>query len=73
VFLDDFLEICANICLRKLLVVAKESENIWPGNAELERKGEKRANLMCLVNVSRDITHSTSTRMCGEQSFKLLV
>jgi hypothetical protein len=38
VFLEDFLEICANIYLRKLLVVAEESENIQPGNAELVKK-----------------------------------
>jgi hypothetical protein len=25
--------------LRKLLVVAKEIKNIWPGNAEMKRKG----------------------------------
>jgi hypothetical protein len=28
-----------SICSRSLLVLAKESENIHPGNAELERKG----------------------------------
>jgi hypothetical protein len=39
VFLEDLLEICANICLRKLLMAAKESENIQPGNTQLERKG----------------------------------
>jgi hypothetical protein len=39
VFVKDFLEINANTCSRKLLVVAKESENIQPGGAELEGKG----------------------------------
>lgn len=29
--LEDFLETCANVCLRKLLVVAKQSENIYKG------------------------------------------
>jgi hypothetical protein len=33
VFVEDFLQICANICSRKLLVVAKESKNVQPGNA----------------------------------------
>jgi hypothetical protein len=37
-FLEDFLEICANICSRKLLVVAKESKNIQPENAQLGKK-----------------------------------
>jgi hypothetical protein len=40
-FLDDFLETYANIYLRKLLVVPKETENIQLGNAELKRKGKK--------------------------------
>jgi hypothetical protein len=39
VFVKDFLEINANACSRKLLVVAKESENIQPGDTELEGKG----------------------------------
>jgi hypothetical protein len=37
-FLEDFLEICAHICSRKLLVVAKESKNIQPENAQLGKK-----------------------------------
>jgi hypothetical protein len=49
-------------------------ENIKPGNAELKRKGVKHATVQiycvwCLsirVNVSRDLTHSTSTRMFDE-------
>jgi hypothetical protein len=74
--LEDFLGICANMCLRKLFVAAKESENIQPGNAEnakLTRKGVKHAtcanSVRChstRVNVSRDITHSTSTGTFGE-------
>jgi hypothetical protein len=36
VFLEDFLEVCTNMCLRKLVVVAKDSKNIQPKNAELE-------------------------------------
>jgi hypothetical protein len=31
-------EICANIYLRKLMMLAK-GENIQPGNVELEKKG----------------------------------
>jgi hypothetical protein len=61
----DFLEICANIYSRTLLVVGKENENMQPANAEFGIKGVKCANLQiycvwCLctrVNVSRDITH----------------
>jgi hypothetical protein len=59
-FLEDFLEICANIYSKKLLVVAKESENIQPGDAKLKSKGAKHANvpicIWCLytrVNVPR--------------------
>jgi hypothetical protein len=39
VFLGEFLEICVNKFSRKLLLVAKESENIRPGNAELQETG----------------------------------
>jgi hypothetical protein len=37
--------------LKKLLMMAKESENIQPGNAELKRKGGKHANVQnyCLA------------------------
>jgi hypothetical protein len=74
VFLEDFLEICANTCSRKLLVVAKESENIQLRNAELKTKWVKCANVQiyCVlslsrrVNISRDIKHSGSTRTFGE-------
>jgi hypothetical protein len=45
VFLENFLEVWTNICSRKLLVVAKESENMQAGNAELKGKGEKWVNL----------------------------
>jgi hypothetical protein len=63
----------ANTSSRKLLVVAKGSENIQQGNTDIERKGVKWANMQiycvwCLstrVNVSRDI-HSASTRMLNE-------
>jgi hypothetical protein len=55
------LEISTNICSRKLLVAAKVSESIQPGNAEIGRKGAKCANVKiycawCLftrVSVSR--------------------
>jgi hypothetical protein len=70
VFLEDFLEICTNICSRKLLVVANESKSIQLGNAELKRKGIKCANVQMplkRVNISRDMTHSTSTRTFGKQ------
>jgi hypothetical protein len=51
------------------LVVAKKSDNIQAGNAELELKGVRLADVQiycvwCVstrMNVSRDITHSTST------------
>jgi hypothetical protein len=60
--------------LEKIVVVAKESKNIQPGNAELARKGQKCTNeqiyciwcLSTMVNVYRDITHSNSTKMFGE-------
>lgn len=63
--LEDFLETCANVCLRKLLVVAKQSKNIWKGV-----KHSTCANsMLCLstkVNVSSDTTHSTSNRAFGK-------
>jgi hypothetical protein len=31
------MKICTNICSIKFLLLAKESKNIQPGNAELER------------------------------------
>jgi hypothetical protein len=74
-FGEEFLEICTNICLKKLLAVTKESENIQPGYAELKKKGRlKHATVQiccawCLstrINVSRDMTHSKSTRTLGE-------
>jgi hypothetical protein len=40
VFLKDFLEICANICSTKLLVLAKEGGSIQPGSGDFRRKGE---------------------------------
>jgi hypothetical protein len=39
------MEICTYTCSRKLLALAKESENIQRGNAEQERKVVKRANV----------------------------
>jgi hypothetical protein len=48
-FPEDFLKTCVNICSRKLLVMAKESKHIQPGNAELTGNGVKRANLFCVV------------------------
>jgi hypothetical protein len=36
---------CINICYRKLLVVARESKNIQPENAELARNKVKYANV----------------------------
>jgi hypothetical protein len=40
VFLENFLEVWTNICSRKLLVVAKKSENMQARNAELKGKGK---------------------------------
>jgi hypothetical protein len=45
VFLEDFIKIWANICPRKLIMVANESKNIQPGNAEFTRKGMKHTNV----------------------------
>jgi hypothetical protein len=72
------MEICTYTRSRKLLVLAKESENIQRGNAEQERKVVKRANVKtyCVTtkaNISRDIAHSSSTRTFAECSFKCLV
>jgi hypothetical protein len=50
VFVKDFLKINANTCSRKLLVVAKESENIQPGDAELEGKGLNVLMHNCIVS-----------------------
>jgi hypothetical protein len=44
------MEIRANICSRKLLAVAKVNKNIQPGNAELERKGVKCANVKFILS-----------------------
>jgi hypothetical protein len=51
----------------------KGSENIQPGSAELKKRGQNMTMckfiVWCLskrVSVSRDITHSTSTRMFSE-------
>jgi hypothetical protein len=60
------MEECANTCSRKLLVLVKESKNIKPGKAELERKVVKFTTtqiycVKCLsirANVSTDITHT---------------
>jgi hypothetical protein len=38
VFLEDILKIFTNICSRKLLVVAKESENIQPRKCRAQNK-----------------------------------
>jgi hypothetical protein len=38
--MEDFVEISTGICSRKLLVVAKEMENIHPGNVEVKKRGE---------------------------------
>jgi hypothetical protein len=70
------MEICANICSRKLLVLAKEYEYTQPGNLELKRKEMKRADMQiyCIrESVYRDITHWASTSMFDEYSCKFSV
>jgi predicted branched-subunit amino acid permease len=70
----------ADVCLSRITKVAKESENIRPEDAELERKWMKHTNVQiycvwCLsttVNVSRGITLSTSTNTFGKYYCKFL-
>jgi hypothetical protein len=64
------MEICANICPRKLLLFTKESENIQLGNAEFERKVVlTNVNIYCVLCLSTggmflEISHTQPVLAC---------